>query len=899
MAIQLANYQATLSWDASEYKKGMTEAESSFNSFGSKMGSIGKGIVAGIGVAIAAATTAIVAFGKSSLDAGMEFDAAVSQIAATMGTTTDQIQNLRDKAQELGASTSFSATQAAEGLNVLAMSGLTAEEQISAIDTVLNLAAAGAIEMADAASYTIGAVKGFGDSCDNAQYYADLMAKGATLAATDVRGLGEALSGSAATAASYGQSADSVTLSLLRLAEQNVTGSTAATALNRAMADLYIPTDAAAGALKELGISAYDAEGNARDFNDVVDELNGALAGMSEEEANAYKGAIFTSQGLKAFNMMTVSSTEKVNEFKEGLASASDGIGSAAQQATTMLDNLQGDITIFKSAVEGLQIGVSDTISGLMRDTVQFGTEQITILTDAVKQNGLTGLAGAVGEVLVNIINKITEYIPQVLNLGIQVIKSLLDGIRQSVGDIANIAAEIVTTLVTGIVDLLPDVIQVACDVVVALCTALAEQLPTLIPVIIEGILTAAQTLIDNLPILLDALLQVVQGLAQGILDSIPIIIEKLPELILSIVNFILGAIPQIIQTGIDLLTSLVAALPDIITAIVAAIPQIIDGLIKAILGSIPQIVQAGIDLLVSLVQNLPTIIIEIVKAIPDIISAIIDAIINNIPLIIETGVQLFMALIENLPTIIIELVKAMPQIIVALVEALGKGVAKFAEVGANLVKGLWEGIKSLASWLWDKVSGWISSIWDGICDFFGIHSPSRQMGWIGEMLVEGLSGSIEDNGDEAVNASQELAGNVLDTFENMADDIADIEKGALGDSQIKKAVTLSTTYDKAAIPNSISANLNANTSNMADSLNIVFDRFIDKADVMIDKLIRYFDVGNENGVNSSVKSITINMGNNTVSGVIDKGAAEQVKEIADNQVDEFLDAIAPYIPIR
>ena len=897
MAIQLANYQATLSWDASEYKKGMAEAESSFNSFSSKMGSIGSGIVTGIGVAITAATTAIVAFGKSSLDAGMEFDAAVSQIAATMGTTTDQIGELRDKAMELGASTSFSATQAAEGLNVLAMSGLSAEEQISAIDTVLNLAAAGAIEMADAASYTIGAVKGFGDSCDNAQYYADLMAKGATLAATDVQGLGEALSGSAATAASYGQKADSVTLSLLRLAEQNVTGSTAATALNRAMADLYIPTESAATALDELGISAYDAEGNARDFNDVVDELNGALAGMTEEEQNAYKGAIFTSQGLKAFNMMTVSSTEKVNEFKEGLASASDGIGSAAQQAETMLDNLQGDITIFGSAVEGLQIGVSDTISGLMRDTVQFGTEQITLLTDAVKQGGLTGLAGAVGEVLVNIINKITEYIPQVLDLGIQVIHSLLEGISQSVTDIASIAAEIVTTLVTGIVELLPDVIQVACDVVVALATSLAEQLPTLIPVIIEGIMNAAQTLIENLPILLDALLQVVQGLAQGILDSIPMIVEKLPEVILAIVDFILSAIPQIIQTGIDLLTSLVSALPQIINAVVAAIPQIINGLITAIIGSIPQIVQAGIDLLVSLVQNLPTIIVTIVQAIPEIISAIIDALVNNIPLIIETGVELFMALIENLPTIIVELVKAVPQIITSLVDALSQGISKFADVGKNLVKGLWEGIQSLASWLWDKVKNWCSSIWNGILDFFGIASPSRQMEWVGEMLVNGLSGSIEDNGDEAVDASQGLAKNVLDTFEGMADDIAGIEKDAFGNSQIKKAVTLSTTYDKSAIPNTIDANLITNTSSLSNSLDTVFSRFGDRFDKSIDRLARYFDMGNSHGVNSAVKNITINMGNTTVSGVIDKGAGEKVSEMIDDKIDVIVDAVMPLVP--
>lgn len=1031
MAIQLANYQATLSWDASEYKKGMKEAESSFNSFSSKMGSIGKGIVNGIGIAITAATTAIVAFGKSAVDAGMNFDAAVSQLAATMGTTTDQIQSLREKAQELGASTSFSATQAAEGLNVLAMSGLSAEEQISAIDTVLNLAAAGAIEMADAASYTIGAVKGFGDNCDNAQYYADLMAKGATLAATDVRGLGEALSGSAATAASYGQTADSVTLSLLRLAEQNVTGSAAATALNRAMADLYIPTDAASGALADLGISAYDAEGKARDFNDVVDELNVALSGMTEEEANAYKGAIFTAQGLKAFNMMTVSSTEKVNEFKEGLASASDGIGSAAQQAETMLDNLQGDVTIFKSAVEGLQIGVSDTLTGLLRDTVQFGTEQITLLTDAVKEGGLTGLAGAVGEILVNIVNKITEYIPQLLNLGIEMVKSLLNGISNSAGDIANTAASIVTTLIQGIFELLPQVVNVAITVVTTFIQSIAEQLPTLIPVIVDGILQAVQAIIDNLPTLLNAVISVIEGLADGIINAIPILLETLPQIIESLINAIVNfqsrftetagkiitaivnalpgfiqsivsiipslietiinsiktlvpqfvnavisiiqaiadALPDIIQSIIAILPSLietiigglldliptlidavlqlvlaivealpdiiinivnalpdllgtildalialvpdlincvlqlvlaiVEALPDIIMNIINALPDIIDSIVDALLGMVDKIIDCGVKLLVALIEDLPTIITEIVKAIPQIISGLVKAIIESIPKIIEAGVKLLMGLITNLPQIIIELVKAMPQIITALVNALGEGISQFAEIGANLVRGLWDGIQSLAGWIWDKVSSWASDLWNGILDFFGIASPSRQMAWVGEMLMEGLSSGITDNGDDAIDASQEIAENVLNAFEDMADDISDIENGAFN-TDINKGVTLSATYDKSNLPKSISANLDTDSSYIIVGLNSVFDSFINRADSLIDRLIRSFDVGNANGISTANKTITLNVGNNTytISGIMDKTAAEQVKAIAEGQVQEFSYALADVLDV-
>ena len=170
---------------------------------------ISTALIAGVG-AIATASASV----------GKSFDTANSQLASTMGKTVGEISAITDKAKEMGATTAFSAKQATEGLNILAMSGLNAKEQISTIEPVLNLASAGALSLAEASSFTTGAVKGFKDEMKNAGYYTDLMAKGATLANTDVRGLGSALSYVSATANSYGQKADKVTLSLLKLAEQ-------------------------------------------------------------------------------------------------------------------------------------------------------------------------------------------------------------------------------------------------------------------------------------------------------------------------------------------------------------------------------------------------------------------------------------------------------------------------------------------------------------------------------------------------------------------------------------------------------------------------------------------------------------------------------------------------------
>ena len=389
---------------------------------------------------------------------------------------------------------------------------------------------------------------------------------------------------------------------------------------------------------------------------------------------------------------------------------------------------------------------------------------------------GISGLVSVLVEKLSTIVPVIGEAIlaslPVLLEAGVNIIATLVTGIVNALPQLAAAALSIVLQLVTSLTELAPQLLQAAMQVVATLASGIASALPQLAPTIVQMVVQICQTLIANLPLILDAALQLVTGLAQGILNALPVLIAALPEIINGIVTFLLDAIPQIIETGIQLLTSLVAALPDIITAIVAAIPQIIEGIITAVLNSIPQIIQAGIDLLVSLIQALPQIITTIVAAIPQIITGIVNALINSIPQIIQAGVELLVSLIANLPTIIAEIVKAIPQIITGIVSALGQGVSQIAEVGANLVRGLWQGIQSLAGWIWDKVSGWISGIWDGICSFFGINSPSKEMAWVGEMLVEGLAGAIDTNGKEAVHSAEHLAEDISSVMRGLSADM-------------------------------------------------------------------------------------------------------------------------------
>ena len=162
----------------------------------------------------------------------------------------------------------------------------------------------------------------------------------------------------------------------------------------------------------------YDAQGNARDFNDVVDELNGKLSGMSEEQRNAYKNTIFTTYGLQAFNKMTVSSTEKVNNFKDGLKDAND---SALKQAQTQLDNLKGDITLFKSALEGAGIVISNVLIPNIRNFIQWLTNLVTKFNElSEEQQNFIVKAGlviaAIGPVLL-ILSKVASTIGTIITV--------------------------------------------------------------------------------------------------------------------------------------------------------------------------------------------------------------------------------------------------------------------------------------------------------------------------------------------------------------------------------------------------------------------------------------------------------------------------------------------------
>ena len=593
----------TLAIKDTAYKKGLKDAEGNASSSTSKIGGAFKTVGKAAKTAMAAGSAAAMAFTKTSIDSGMNFDTAMSQVAATMGTTVDKIGNVEAKAEEMGRTTKYTATEAAEGMNILAQAGLSADEQISGIGTVLNLASAGAMSLEESASYTAGAVKGFGDSMSNASYYADLMAKGATLANTDVRGLGEAFSGSAATAKNYGQAADSVTLSLLRLAEQNVTGSEASTALNRAMADLYTPTDDASKALDQLKVSAYKTNGEAKDFNDLVDELNGSLQGMTAEQKNNALATIFTTQGLQAFNKMTASSDATVQKFWKGIQ---DSSGSAAQQAATQLDNLKGDITLLSSATEGLELGFYNTFSGTIRGAIKDVTSEVSGLAEAMQSGGISGALSKLAQDAINF----SGQLPGLTKIGGDLINGLISSVTQNSGSITTAVGQLLNNLASTISTGLNVFTSVGVNLLTTIANGMTQGIPTFLGQALPMLTQFTESLRSNAGKLINAGLTLIQNIAQGLINSIPVLIAYVPTIITNLAGIINDNAPKILATGVTIITNLAIGLVRAIPLLIVNLPKIITAIVSVFTAfnwfSLGKNIVTGI---IKGVKNLPSLL--------------------------------------------------------------------------------------------------------------------------------------------------------------------------------------------------------------------------------------------------------------------------------------------------
>ena len=389
--MNLMELSAKLSMDSSDYERGLSAAESGVK----KLETAVKVFVLG------KAVKKLVGFAKDAVNTGMAFDSAMSQVAATMGVSTDEIGELREFAKEMGATTAFSANQAAEALNYMALAGYDAEKSMKMLPTVLNLAAAGGFDLGRASDMVTDAQSALGLSIEETETMVNQMAKTASRSNTSVEQLGDAMLTIGGTAKFMAGGTDRLQTVLGLLADNGIKGSEAGTHLRNILLKLSSPTEDGAKLIKELGLEIFDANGNMNDMQDIMLGLNDALSTMTQEDRMTALAELFNTRDLAAVNALLSTSEERWDDLGGSILEAQ---GAAEQMAQTQLGNLAGDITLLKSAAEGAKIEFSEGISPAIRDVVQR-------ITKALSRPKTQKFLKEVGQKLGEVIKKITKIV--------------------------------------------------------------------------------------------------------------------------------------------------------------------------------------------------------------------------------------------------------------------------------------------------------------------------------------------------------------------------------------------------------------------------------------------------------------------------------------------------------
>lgn len=348
-------------------------------------------------------TAPIVGLATASVKVGADFDKAMSQVAATMGTTVDEIQELRDFAIEMGSTTAFSATEAAEGLNYMALAGYDAEKAMAMLPTVLNLAAAGAMDLGAASDMVTDAQTALGLSTEETAILVDQMATAAANSNTSVSQLGDAILTIGGNARGLSGGTNELATVLGLLADNGIKASESGTHLRNILLALNPSTDKAVMAWERLGVSAYDADGNLRPLEDTFADLGEAMKDMTDQEKSQTLSDMFNKTDLNSVNALLNTSADR---WKELGTAIEDSSGSAAEMAGTQLDNLAGDLTLLKSALEGAAIAISDVLSPILRQLADHINNLVTWFNELDPETKemivmIAAIAAAVGPLLI------------------------------------------------------------------------------------------------------------------------------------------------------------------------------------------------------------------------------------------------------------------------------------------------------------------------------------------------------------------------------------------------------------------------------------------------------------------------------------------------------------------
>ena len=551
--------------DGSGLKKGIEDINGTAKSGFSKFSEIGKNALS---VFAGNVLTEVASQARNAAGAVIEIGSAVemgmSTVQAISGATGDDLTALTDKAKEMGANTKFSATEAAEAMQYMAMAGWKTDDMLNGIEGIMNLAAASGEDLATTSDIVTDALTAFGLTAQDSAHFADILAQASSNANTNVSMMGETFKYVAPVAGAMGYSAEDVATAVGLMANSGIKASQAGTSLRTMLSRMAKPTKEVQAAMDALGISLTDSDGNMKSLHEVMGDLRTGFGGLSEAESITMATMLGGQEAMSGLLAIVNASDADYQKLTDSIGACD---GAAVSMADTMQNNLEGQLTILGSAAQGLALEVYDSVKVALTDITKLGIDAVSNLTDGFKTGGVMGMIEAAGQMA----NAFAENLPVIIEQGLPLIEGFTENLRANAGKLVDGGLNLILKLAQGLMDGLP---------------AMLQHVPQII-------INLAGVINDNAPKLLKAGVKLIGILGKGLIQAIPDIVAAMPQIIQAIVSVI-----QAFNWG-NLGINIIKSLKNGIISMVGAVQSAGTGIFNAIKGSI---------------QNLPKALLVIAK---------------------------------------------------------------------------------------------------------------------------------------------------------------------------------------------------------------------------------------------------------------------------------------------
>ena len=675
---------------------------------GEKLKTVGDNI-SSAGQKLLPVTAGVTALGTASVTTAANFESSMSQVQATMGITKDSMSKVNGQsvntmdtlsklAKKMGAETAFSASECAEALNYLALAGYDTEQMCNTLPTVLNLAAAGDIALADASDMVTDAMSALGMGVDEAETMVDQMAKTASTTNTSVAQLGEGILTIGATAKSIKGGTAELNTALGILANNGIKGAEGGTHLRNIILSLQSPTDTAAKQMEALGLSVYDSEGNMRSLNDILGDLNTSMDGMTSAEKSNIISKIFNKTDLSSVNALLANTGGTWDELQQKIIESG---GAAQQMADTQLDNLQGQITILKSALEGLAISFGELLMPAIKQIVgwvQTFVDWLNGLDDGTKKTIVTIglLAAALGPVLI-VIGKVIS----------------------AVGTIMTVVPKIA------------GVINTVKGAFAALNTTMLANPITLIIAAIAALVAAFIYLWNNCDGFRQFWIELWENVKQVAVTAwtaIKDFFSQVWEAIKMIFSTVFEVIKTLVTTYFNLYKTIIETIFNVIRTVITTVWEAIKGVFTTVFEVIKTLVTTYFNIYQTIIQTVLTIIQTVVTAVWNTIKTVITT--------VMTAIQTIFSTVWNaIKTIISNVVSGIKALITGNFEGVKNAIATIMNTIKSTISTIWNTIKSTVSTVLGAIRGAVTSVFNGI-----VNAVKGAMGNVLNTVISGFS---------------------------------------------------------------------------------------------------------------------------------------------------------------